>query len=312
MTEGRKLFALTVALCALPVLIHFGLRQKSELPQHHAAQTIETPSPQVTATANENSLFAGKSDDDLFFLATNAAAISPETALAIGKKFLANDPNDDNARASNLVLALCSAGNFQTAIDFANSANAGLRDNWLKVIFSRWTQTNPQNAMSALDSISDSSARKMAFETAADTWARENPSAFADFTGALLGGDEKTYALQKTVEHWSFQDPAGFSVWLNTSPTGVDLDHAIAEMISKTDGANRSPEVAMQWIDAMTDPALKINSVSCVLAEWNQADPVAAQNYAAKISWLDDNQRAEILKQLQKPPPSIAETAAND
>lgn len=302
MTDNAKFSALAIALCALPALIHFGLRQQNEPPpQSFAAQKNESPAPRAAASSGETFFFSAESDDDLFRRATNAAADSPEIALALGEKLLENDPDDDSARASNLLLAFCNAGNFQTAVEFANQAPAEFRDNWLKVIFARWAQTNPQNAMAALDSISDSSAQKMAFQTAADTWAQNDPSTLAAFTAALPDGDNKTFALEKIVGNWSLQDPAGFSAWLNTSPPGVDFDSAVAEMISKADGANYSSEVAMQWVEGMNDSALKFNSLSRVLEQWNENDSAAAQNYLGNISWLDEKQRRNILVKLQLP-----------
>ena len=104
------------------------------------------------------------------------------------------------------------------------------------------------------------------------------------------------------MDNWSLQDPEAFSGWLNTSPSGVNLDQAIAQLISKTDEANRSSEVAMQWVECINDPALRYNALLQILGQWNQSNPAAAQNYVGKISWLDDPQRQEILKSLQNPP----------
>ena len=43
----------------------------------------------------------------------------------------------------------------------------------------------------------------------------------------------------------------------------------------------------------------------------NQSNPVAAQQYAANALWLDNQQRQEILKNLQTPPSTTA-TVAGD
>ncbi|HEU6447073.1 MAG TPA: hypothetical protein VFV23_01385 [Verrucomicrobiae bacterium] len=265
------------------------------------------PAPQVEkSTAIESNALAPMTPpENSFAFATNSIITSPETALAIGEQWLAADPADDDRRASDLLVAMCSAKKFEIAIAFANQAPADLRDNWLELIFTRWAQENPRDAMSALASVSNSTARTLAFQTAADAWAANRPAKLAEFAASLPDGDDKTYALEKVVDDWSMQDPEAFATWLNTSPP-VDLDLAIAEMISKTDSANRPPEIAAQWIEKISDPALKYNSLLSVMNQWEQNDPAAAENYLDNLSWLSDQQRREILEKIKTPPSDLA------
>jgi hypothetical protein len=86
----------------------------------------------------------------------------------------------------------------------------------------------------------------------------------------------------------------------------VDFDQAVAELISKTDGANRTAEIAMAWVERMSDPNLKYESLALVLSQWNQSDPPAAQNYLAHTSWLEEQKRQELLKRLRDASPGIA------
>jgi hypothetical protein len=95
------------------------------------------------------------------------------------------------------------------------------------------------------------------------------------------------------------------ATWLATSPAGVDFDQAIATLISKTDSMNRSPQVAMQWVENISDPNLKYDSMKLVLGQWKQTDAAAAQNYAANVSWIDEQKRQELVKVLQSPPPNL-------
>jgi hypothetical protein len=70
---------------------------------------------------------------------------------------------------------------------------------------------------------------------------------------------------------------------------------------SKTDSANYSPQVALQWAESISDTGLKYDSIKHVFAEWNQTDPPAAQTCVATISSLDDQQRQSLLRTLQMP-----------
>jgi len=69
-------------------------------------------------------------------------------------------------------------------------------------------------------------------------------------------------------------------------------------MIAKTDGANRSTDVALAWVDSISDPALKFDSLARVLEEWAQTDVTAAAEYAKNAAWLDGNQRTVLLAKL--------------
>jgi hypothetical protein len=124
-------------------------------------------------------------------------------------------------------------------------------------------------------------------------------------------GENKTYALNQVVDNWSLQDPEAFAAWLNTSPSGVNFDQAIAEMISKTDSANRTPQTAMGWVESINDPTLKYNSLVLVLGQWNESDPAAAQNYLNSVSWIDDSQRQVILQNLQTPRTTVADASGD-
>jgi hypothetical protein len=292
-----KLLAVAIFICVAAGIVHF---------QFHKSKTTGVFSPAKNSVPVSTKKDFPRAIDSISDKDLPNIAASPEIALAVGLKFLADDPSDESGRAANFLAALCNAGQFQTALEFSEDAPPDFRDNWLKLIFTRWTQSNPQTAIAALDSIQDPSARTQAFQTAADTWAASNPSALADYVASMPAGDSQAYAFRQVAGNWSLQDPAAFAAWLNTSPPGVDLDQAIAEMISRTDGANRAPEVAMEWVESIDDPALKQDSLMRVLGEWNQTDSAAAQNYVLNAPWLDDRQRQDILSKLQTPPPSLA------
>ena len=69
-------------------------------------------------------------------------------------------------------------------------------------------------------------------------------------------------------------------------------------MLAKTDGANLSPETAMQWVESIGDPTLKLDSFAHIVVQWNQADPAASRQYVTNAKWLSSRQRGEILKIL--------------
>jgi len=207
-----------------------------------------------------------------------------------------------NSSAENYLFSLCDAKKFQSAVALAQNAPEEFRESRLELVFARWTQSDPHEAMNALAEIHDESLRDKIFQTIADVWSAENSTTLADYAVSLPDGNDRDYALAKAMDNWSLQDPAALAAWLNAAPAGVDLNLAIAEMISKTDGANRPPEIAALWVENISDDALKYNSLVHVLMQWNESDSAAAQNYLNSISWLDENQKLQILAKMKTPP----------
>jgi hypothetical protein len=293
MSLRLKLFAVACAICTVARLAEYCFQQNPAQPA--AAKSIETQSSApVEAVADNN------------YPPLERLPNSTDMALAGGRQLLADDPSDAKGRAGDFLLSLCNAGQFQLALQFANEAPPDLKSGWLKAVFTRWGQVQPRDAIAALASVDDESERTSLYHGVADAWAANDPAALAKYAGSLSDGDDKTYALNQVVDNWSLQDPEAFSGWLNNSPSGVNVDTAIAQMISKTDEANRSSEVAMQWVNCINDPALRYNALLQVLGQWNQSNPTAAQNYVGTVSWLDDAQQQKILKDLQTPPLAVA------
>lgn len=215
------------------------------------------------------------------------AVKQPLVALAIVRGLLENyDPSDSIGAGPALVLALNNAGQFQTALDFINNGPTECRNEWTRATFQRWGASQPQEAIQALSSIADGQLHRDAFHALVDGWSTGDLPALADYVKSLPDGNDRAYAFDKTVENWSLQDPAAMAEWLLNFPRGTDFDQAVATLISRTDSVNRSPEVAMQWAENISDPDLKYQTAEHVLNEWKQTDPAAAQNYAANASWF--------------------------
>ena len=232
------------------------------------------------------------------------AARQPQLALAIVRQLLANDPQDSLACGPALIVALDNAGEFQTALEFLQGAPADARADMATATFRRWGESRPQDALKALDAITDPALRDTAFRAMADGWSAGDPTALAAYAVTLPAGADREYAAKQAFDNWSLQDPAAMAAWLNTLPPGTgEYDEGVAQMISRSDSANRGTDTALKWVESMNDSALKQDSFVRVLAEWMQTDPAAARQYTLSASWLDEPLRQELLKYLQAVPP---------
>ncbi|HEX9048446.1 MAG TPA: hypothetical protein VF988_15570, partial [Verrucomicrobiae bacterium] len=143
---------------------------------------VAPPSP-VLARMVESKVIVEPSEDELIQTATNGAAVS--FALDLERKWLAEDPFDDKARVSHLMLSFCSAGQFRNALVLAQAAPVALQTNWLQLTFRRWSQQQPLEAMNSLPAVSDPALQSAAFHAAADGWNENDPAGLAAYAMAL-------------------------------------------------------------------------------------------------------------------------------
>lgn len=289
-------FVVAMMVCIAGGIAHFHSHSKVVAPRQKcpAANPIV---PSVAAMSVSTVLDDFVSSDDWLFRATNSTSL-PDVALTMGRQFLADDPADENGRAARLLLALCNAGQFQTALAFAAEAPADFHADWTKLIYTHWAQSRPLEAIKSLDSITNLQQHSAAFHAVADGWNAGNPAGLAAYAISLPPGEDRDYALDAALDNWSLQDPAALGAWLNTLPRGAEFDYGAALMIARSDGVNRSPEVAMRWVESIGNAALKQDLLAGVLREWSQTDAAAAQDYVAAATWLDDAQRREILEKI--------------
>jgi len=274
-------------------IVHFCSKLGLASPKLSVSPT-ETAAIHIRATVSAPAM--ALSDEELLRTATNGA--SAEYLLNLERQWLAEDPLDDKTRVSRLLLTLCDAGKFRNALALANAAPVALQTNWLQLTFTRWAQRQPHDAVKALEDVANSALRSTAFRAAADGWNERDPAGLAAYAIAAPDGDDRTYALGLALDNWSLQDPKALAEWLNTLPHGIEFDAGAAWMINKTDGANRTPEVAVEWVESISDPTLKLDSLNRVITEWAQTDRQAAQQYLNNAAWLDDAQRSKLLSVL--------------
>lgn len=223
--------------------------------------------------------------------ALTGAATRPELAMQIANGLLVADRDSGGVYATFLAAAFAANGKFQDALQFINQASADAMSDPVSALFRSWTQNHPQDAFAAVNSIANPQLRQAAMRTAVAVWNSNDPASLAAYANAMSPGADRDYALGQAMDNWSLQDPNAMSAWLNTLPPGDEYDYGVAMMIVRTDGANLSPAQAMQWVENISDPTLKQDSLMCVLGEWQQSDPAAAHQYIATTPWLTPAQR---------------------
>jgi hypothetical protein len=226
------------------------------------------------------------------------AATHPDAAAELMRKLLGGDPTQENPYPLMLMGGLATAGNFQTAFQFINDAPPALLPEWTTLTFNLWAQSNPDDAVKALNTMTDPTNRAIAFGSLVAGWAEKNPEGLAHYAASLPAGPDRELAFNSALDNWGMQDPASVGEWLNTLSPSPELDRAIAQLITRTDSVNRSPEVAMSWIASISDSTLRNDSLLHVMKEWTDNDPQAAWSYIKGASWINDSEREELQKKM--------------
>jgi hypothetical protein len=230
------------------------------------------------------------------------AGRSPIFTVQPAKSFpemLAADPTDADGQGAAVLDGLCRSNQFSAAFELAMSAPAELQGNYLNIIFRHWGEGQPTEAAGKLAAIADPLLRSVALRAMADGWNGTHPDGLAVYAYDLPAGEDRNYALGLALDNWSLQDPAALGEWLNTLPPGPELDTGVALMLAKSDGVNRSPDLAAQWLDCISNLDLKYRSLANLMGEWAQSNPQAAVNYINSADWLAESQRSELLKGLE-------------
>jgi hypothetical protein len=232
--------------------------------------------------------------------ALTGAIRQPDEALAIGRKLLAADPVSGSAYGTALVGALNRGSQFQTAFQLAADVPPSERQPWLEMTFSRWAAEQPQEAMNALSSVSDPESRTNAFRGAIRGWAASDPGTLAAHVDSMSAGADRDYAAGQALMRWAEKDPAAMGEWLNSLPATRIREVGAAWMITRSDGANRSPEVAMLWVQEIRDPSLRHDVLVHVVNEWAQTDANTAWRYVSSANWLSDQENRQAMAVLQR------------
>jgi hypothetical protein len=285
MRVSHILFAVMAGICVIDGVTQFSATSRIV---HQDTKTVAL----YTAVSSSHNLPA--------FVEVPPPAITEPDIRSEAQSILAADPEDTDGRFAASLNNLCRTGQFQAALKLAGEAPSDLQADLMKIIFSRWAQSGLADALKSLNTISDPGLHGVALRAVFDGCGIVHSGDLAAYAFALPPGDDRDYALGTALSNWSLQDPAALGTWLNTLPRGNEYDYGVALMIQKTDGANRPPEIAVEWVESVTDPALKQDLLLRVLDEWAKNDSAAAQQYVSNAAWLDDSQRQQARERVSR------------
>ena len=127
----------------------------------------------------------------------------------------------------------------------------------------------------------------------AGRWARNDPTAAAQWTTTLPESDARSKAARNIVETWAEQDPNKTAGWLQKLPAGLSRDAAVGEFSRRFAGAD--PAGAAAWAATIYDPEQRENAIAGVYKKWVQRDQQGALAFIANSQVISIDLKQRLL-----------------
>ena len=190
-------------------------------------------------------------------------------------------------------------------------------------VIQQWAQTDPQAALKAALTISDTMLKGPAMNSAINSWARSDFSAAlkyvvslddstmrADLLQNLSGnsqgnrkeilsavldhmppGDNFRNAVSNIFSQWARENPRDAAAAISQLPAGSVFANAASNIASQWVHASGNKQEIFDWVQTLPVGDARNNSLYSVFGEWSNSDPQAALRALASLS-PDDKKSA--------------------
>ena len=230
-------------------------------------------------------------ENGLISVFAGAVANNPEEAIRTGKRLAEEYPGEAVGYGGHLIDALCNAGNFSAAAQFAASGAEGTRSFWLGEAYSKWASFQPQEAAQMAVSIAEPTLRNQALHGVVGGWSMADPASLVQYVTKLPADTDKSSMVGQALHRWAKLDPIAASTWINNNEGGPEMDPGIASVATME---SLKPDVDASWAESIVNPKLRSETLVSVLRNWATADLAATRNYFESSKDLTPEDRAEI------------------
>ena len=194
-------------------------------------------------------------------------------------------------------------------------------------VIQQWAQTDPQAALKAALTISDTMLKGPAMNSAINSWARSDFGAAlkyvvslddstlrADLLQNLSGssqgnrkeilsavldhmppGDNFRNAVSNLFSQWAHENPKEAAAAISQLPAGSVFSSAASNIASQWVRASGNKQEIFDWVQTLPAGDARNNSLSSVFSEWSNSDPQAALKALSSLSPDDKKSAASAL-----------------
>ena len=260
--------------------------------------------PALAATSLVALPWSGRQKRDALSSAVNAwAQRDPQAAMEWAKGL---SVKDGQHTAMNQAMYNLSIADLPAATLAWKGMPADQRRTYLSTLVSNWTSADSEGAVAFARSLENPQERVNALSTCASSLGFQNPEALTALINEIPAGIQRTRAIRSLVSDPFGNGGADAAAWLRTMPeaerTAVlqngegnwsefNNPKEMKALLEETPGlsdrtqlwattarglASENPGAALQWAQAIQNPAAQRDSINAVFQEWAQRDPSAA------------------------------------
>jgi hypothetical protein len=175
------------------------------------------------------------------------------------------------------------------AVIWAQKQPAALQETVLPKLAENMAQTDPSRALELVSTLSDA-AREKATNSVLKSWAN------IDATAATLWLQKQppqASLYESVAQAWVAQDLAAATQWVNALEDGPMKDEVVNRVVSRFQ--NRNPQVALAWIEGISDDAKRVAAYRKLARSWIRNDRIAARSWIESAP-LPEPVKSELLK----------------
>ncbi len=225
------------------------------------------------------------------------AAANPDAAVKTALHLCQSDPEPAGDYGHYTIAALVDAGAFKEAVQFGNQVGTEKYPFLLKSAFFQWSRNQPNDAMAAVNGISDPVLRAQAYGEAISGWAWSDAKAVAQYALQLPSGSARTDAFAEALPRWVEKDPVAATEWINRQDSGPEFDSGIVAVANHQSMIQGQPSTAMALAGNISDPSVRSHTLRAVFRQWATNDLTAARSFIASTANAGD--RALLTDELK-------------
>lgn len=111
--------------------------------------------------------------------------------------------------------------------------------------------------------------------------AQNDPRGFGEWAATLPAGANRRFALDSAALAWGASDPSSAAAWAGSLSRGTERTQALTHIASEA--VRRDPHLALELACSLPEPAME-DILPRAAAEWAVTEPVAATEWASRIS----------------------------
>jgi len=215
------------------------------------------------------------------------AANDPKLALELADAALRQDPARASEHGVALILAFSQSDNFDAAMEFAVQGPKEAREVWLDSVFDLWSARQPAAAAVGALHLPTEALRRQYLAAAVSQWSVSSPAVSVEFANRLADPQERCLALDCTFAGWAREDPTAAAEWLRSQEPAAEWDDGLSVVVTRPEFASRHPLLAAGWAEDIIDPHLRSHAIAAIVQSWAQTDRSAAEAYYSNSRYLD-------------------------